>query len=130
MKKEMFEFLFGMATGHEYEILPPARAPYGQIVYGEKYVPRHLRPMFEGHKTYPELSRRYSPVFAGAARVVGPPLLVSYPFVTATAHYPEVAGPQYQSAMSGQMGIGSSALTMQKPTSIREVFTWGYWQGY
>ena len=108
MKKEMFEFLFHSITGHDYDILPPARTPYGQIVYGEKYVPRHLRPMFEGHKTYPHLSRQYSPVIAAGVRVVAPPLLAAYPFVTATAHYPEVAGPQYQSAMSGQMGIGSA----------------------
>ena len=130
MKQEMFEFAFGLATYDQPDLLLGMRAPHGQIVYGEKYVPRHLRPMFEGHKTYPELSRRYSPVFAGAVRVVAPPLLVAYPFVTATAHYPEVAGPQYQSAMSGQMGIGSSALNMRKPESISELFTWSFWQGY
>ena len=130
MKREMFEFLFHSVTGHDYDVLPPARTPYGQIVYGPKYVPRHLRPMFEGHKTYPELSRRYSPVIAGAFRVVVPPLLVAYPFITATAHYPDVAGRQYQSASTGQMSIGSSALNMRKPKSIREVFTMRYWQGY
>ncbi len=102
MKQELFEFVLAQATGQEYDLVPAMRAPHGQIVYGEKYVPRHLRPMFEGHKTYPELSRRYSPAFAGAARVVAPPLLVAYPFVTATAHYPEVAGAQYQSAMTDQ----------------------------
>ena len=129
MKQDMFEFVFSQATGHDIHYLN-MRAPHGQIVYGSKYVPRHLRPMFEGHKTYPELSRRYSPVIGAMARVVAPPLLVAYPFVTATAHYPLIAGPQYQSAMSGQFGIGSSALNMRKPSSISEVFTWEYWRGY
>jgi len=102
MKQELFEFVFAQATVQEYDLVPAMRMPRGQIVYGPKYVPRHLRPMFEGHKTYPELSRRYSPVIAGAGRVIAPPLLVAYPFVTATAHYPDVASKQYQSAMTGQ----------------------------
>lgn len=131
MKLDMVEFLLHASGVTTQEMIHlNQRMPHGQIVYGPKYVPKHLRPMFEGHKTYPELSRQYSPLFGAMARVAAPPLLVAYPFVTATAHYPLIAGAQYQSAMSGQIGIGSSALNMRKPESWQEVFTLSYWQGY
>ena len=108
MKQDMFDFLLHVAFPNA-EGLELAgfrqRAPHGHIVYGPKHVPKHMRPMFPGHQTYPhrpELHQRYSPVFAGAARTVIPPLLVAYPFVTATAQYPQVAGKQYQSSITGQ----------------------------
>ena len=62
--------------------------------------------------------------------VVSVPATAVVGMVAATAHYPEVAGRQYQSASTGQMSIGSSALNMQKPDRIRDVFTMSYWQGY
>ena len=52
------------------------KAPYGQIVYGSRNFPKHMRPMFEGHKTYPyraELHPRYSPAFATAGYIAIPP---------------------------------------------------------
>ena len=128
MKQEMFEFILH-TQGFDIPTLN-MRAPHGATVYGPKKLPFMDRPYMEGYKTYPELSRRGGPLTYGLAASVGIPLVVALPFVTATAHYPDVAGPQYQSALSGQMGIGSSALSMRKPTSIREVFTWEYWQGY
>ncbi len=107
MKGEMLEFLLH-TQGYE---LPPhlnMRMPHGQIVYGPKTLPFMDRPYMEGYKTYPELSRRGGPAtyyVAGSAMAV---TAVALPFAVATATYPEVAGPQYQSAMSGQMGIGSA----------------------
>ncbi len=107
MKLDMVEFILH-TQGYD---IPPhlkMRMPHGQIVYGPRTLPFMDRPYMEGYKTYPELSRRGGPMTYGLAATVGIPLVVAYPFVTATAHYPDIAGPQYQSAMSGQMGIGSA----------------------
>jgi len=131
MKLEMVEFLLhasGVTTQEIYHL--NQRMPHGQIVYGPKKLPFMDRPYMEGYKTYPELSRRGGPFTYALAAAVAVPLVVSYPFVTATANYPLIAGAQYQSAMSGQIGIGSSALNMRKPSSLAQVFTWEYWQGY
>jgi len=59
----------------------------------------------------------------GAAVVLAPALFIA----SATAVYPTVAGPQYQSAASGQPGIGSSALNVQPASSWKELFSWSYW---
>ncbi len=59
----------------------------------------------------------------GAAVVLAPAVGI----VAATSVYPTVAGPQYQSAMSGQMSIGSSALNMPHRDDWRDYFTWSYW---
>ncbi len=106
MKQEMFEFILH-TQGYDVPTLN-MRAPHGQIVYGPRTLPYMDRPLFEGHKTYPELSRRGGPLTYRLVAGVAIPLVVAYPFVTVTAHYPDIAGPQYQSAMSGQMGIGSA----------------------
>jgi hypothetical protein len=101
-------------------------------------ISRHYRDIAR-HPTLQHYGKRIGSPVAAYTRALaqGTPMAVaSIPItavagmVAATVYYPEFAGPQYQSAMSGQMGIGSSALNMQKPTSIREVFTWEYWQGY
>jgi len=128
MKSEMLEFLLH-TQGYDVTHLN-MRAPHGQIVYGPRKLPFMDRPYMEGYKTHPELSRRGGPLTYYAVGSAIGVTAIALPFVTATAQYPELAGPQYQSAMSGQMGIGSSALTMQKPKSLAQVFTWEYWQGY
>jgi hypothetical protein len=129
MKGEMFKFIYQQATGHEINYLS-MRAPHGQTVYGPRKLAFMDRPYMEGYKTYPELSRRGGPgtyyVLGTAAAVTA----VALPFAVATAKYPDVSGPQYQSAMSGQMGIGSSALNMRKTKKPSDFFTWSYWQGY
>ena len=108
------------------------RMPSGQIVYGPKYVPIMDRPYMKGYRTHPELTSRGTlPYYAAGAFVAATGVyLVSLPFTVATAQYPLIAGPQYQSAMSGQLGIGSSALNMRKPQSLTELFSWEYWRGY
>ena len=40
---------------------------------------------------------------------------------------PEIAGPQYQSAMTGQPNIGGSALHKRPAKSWKEFFSPGYW---
>lgn len=40
---------------------------------------------------------------------------------------PEIAGPQYQSAMTGQPNIGGSALNKKPAKSWKEFFSPGYW---
>jgi hypothetical protein len=79
MKSEMYNFVLHLALpnleGAEVGGLR-MRAPYGNIVYGPRNYPAHMKPMFEGHQTYPhrpELHPRYSPVFATAGTVVVPP---------------------------------------------------------
>lgn len=41
--------------------------------------------------------------------------------------YPEVAGPQYQTAMSGQPSIGGSILNKRSSKSWKELFSAEYW---
>ncbi len=78
MKQELYEFVIHQALPNsEYMDIAgfAQRMPHGQIVYGKKIVPRHMRPMFEGHQTYPyrpELHPRYSPVYAIAGIVAAP----------------------------------------------------------
>jgi hypothetical protein len=130
MKREMLEFLLH-TQGYDTIGLKQSM-PRGQWVYGPKYVPIMERPYMQGYKTYPELTRRGPlPLYVAAGVTVGTGIyLTTLPFTVATAQYPEVAGRQYQSASTGQMSIGSSALNMQKPTSLKQVFTWSYWRGY
>jgi len=61
-------------------------------------------------------------------RITSSPLVV----VPAVAIYqvmnmPEIAGPQYQSAMTGQPNIGGSALHKKPAKSWKEFFSPGYW---
>lgn len=61
-------------------------------------------------------------------RVLTSPLVV----VPAVAIYqvmniPEIAGPQYQSAMTGQPSIGASALHKKPAKSWKEFFSGSYW---
>lgn len=42
-------------------------------------------------------------------------------------NYPEVAGPQYQSAITGQPNIGGSALNKRRAKSWSEFFSPSYW---
>ncbi len=131
MKKEMFEFMIHLA-GYE----SPLGIEYNPMTtYRHFGAPRNVpmmdRPFGPGYQTHPHLSR---PVYAGAV-VTGVPSVAAgltatvYPFVLATATHPEVAGPQYQSAMSGQISIGSSALNMPRTESWTDFFSWSYWSG-
>ena len=61
-------------------------------------------------------------------KITSSPLVV----VPAVAIYqvmnmPEIAGPQYQSAMTGQPNIGGSALHKRPAKSWKEFFSPGYW---
>jgi hypothetical protein len=83
-----------------------------------------------GHKTCPSLSR---PVYGILMAEAAPAWPVIVPIILGTAAtdvFPTVAGPQYQSAMSGQVGIGSSALQMDPVEHWTDFFTWSYWRGY
>ncbi len=105
------------------------RAPSGETVLN----PRPLHPHGPGYSTHPELSRPFyaaasayafhNPYVAGIGVSAVPAALI----VSATAAYPTVAGPQYQSSISGQMGIGSSALSIAPARSFKELFSWEYW---
>jgi phosphoribosylcarboxyaminoimidazole (NCAIR) mutase len=98
---------------------------------------RHYRDIAR-HPSLQTYGKRVGSPIAAYTRAVaqGTPLaVVSIPavsvvgMVAATATYPEVAGPQYQSAMSGQMSIGSSALNMPRVESWTDFFSWSYWSG-
>lgn len=60
--------------------------------------------------------------------------ITSSPFVVVPAvaiyqvmNIPEIAGPQYQSAMTGQLNIGGSALHKSPAKSWKEFFSPDYW---
>lgn len=60
--------------------------------------------------------------------------VLRHPFVVVPAvglyqvmNVPEVAGPQYQSAMTGQPSIGGSALNKRPAKSLSEFFSLEYW---
>lgn len=55
--------------------------------------------------------------------MVAAPALMAF----ATAKYPKVAGPQYQTAMTGQPAIGGSALYKAPASSWSELFSLEYW---
>ncbi len=115
MKREMLEFLLH-TQGYD-TIGVRQTMPKGQWVYGPKYVPIMDRPYMQGYKTYPELTRRGTlPLYAAAGFTVGTAVyLTALPFMVATATYPKVSGPQYQSAMSGQMSGSDPNLLFGKP---------------
>ena len=134
MKFEMFEFMLRSA-GYELGIDFNPFNPYTHRGAPEP-VSRFHRPFAPGYSMHPELTRPtrtaglanfyYSglaPAVAGGALLAVP----AYGMVTATAAYPTVAGPQYQSASSGQMSIGSSALNIQPASSWKQLFSWSYW---
>lgn len=64
----------------------------------------------------PVTSVLYNPVVAAPAAMI-----------YVAAKMPEYAGPQYQSAMTGQPSIGGSALNKRAAKSWREFFSAGYW---
>jgi hypothetical protein len=108
MKSEMTDFLLYISGySSEFEVLH-MRAPHGQTLLN----PRPLHPHGFGYATHPELSRPFyaagsayafhNPYVAGVGVSVAPAVLA----VMATFAYPEVAGFQYQSAISGHMSIG------------------------
>lgn len=47
-----------------------------------------------------------------------------------TAEWPTVAGPQYQSAITGQPSIGSTVLDKPAADSWSDLFSLEYWRGY
>ena len=71
----------------------------------------------------------------GRSAALKPLTRVGYnPFVVVPASiayvgmkYPEVAGPQYQSAMTGQPSIGGSILNKKTSSSWKEFFSADYW---
>lgn len=118
MKVEMFEFAFKLATGHDYDTFTLGmRAPHGEIVWDpkrakptrmERYHARHFpNSVYDfGRNIQISGGTNIRPFVVGTYVAAGV-YAVSLPFLMATATYPQVSGPQYQSAMSGQMGIGS-----------------------
>jgi len=132
------EFYF-KAFGIELPETLHMRAPRGETVIdphrGRGHVGEMARRFPDARYAYhPELSRSnlgspmagiYSnaPALAGAAALAIP----AYLMATSTAVYPTVAGPQYQSAASGQPGIGSSALSIEPASTWEEFFSWSYW---
>ena len=114
MKLEMLEFMLKQAGyKHTFDFNP--FSPYTH--YGAPEPMRHFHRNIHGsgYSMHPELTRptrtagmvnfyHSAPALAGGAGLAVP----AYLMATATAAYPEVAGPQYQSAMSGQFGIGSA----------------------
>jgi len=134
MKFEMFEFMLRSA-GFELGIDYNPFNPYTHIGAPEA-ISRFHRPFGPGYSMHPELTRPtrafglakfyhsgFAPAVAGAAGLAVP----AYLMATATAVYPTVAGPQYQSSASGQVGIGSSALSIEPAGSWKELFSWSYW---
>ena len=120
MKLEVLEwFLHSSGVADNYHIFPPA--PYrGPTVINPKptKIPRHMRPMFPGHETLwhrPELHTRHSPIMTSWGTAVAVPLVISYPFVLATASYPSVAASQYQSSITGQPGGTDPNLLFGEP---------------
>jgi hypothetical protein len=142
MKQEMFEFAWHISGGPQFTNLDlnPVN-PYSHWGAPKSLTPFekfNTNPHGPGYSMHPELTRsnaaglasvvyRASPAaLVSGAAFVGPLLLIPI----ATASYPAVAGPQYQSAMSGQMNIGSSAFALKKWEHWTDPFTWSYWQGY
>ena len=113
MKFEMFEFMlreFGYDIGMDFN-------PFTSYMHegAPKPLNRLDRPFAPGYSTHPELSR--SPMAAvnawyytnqSAVLGAGSLLVPAYFMAAATHDFPHVAGPQYQSAASGQPGIGSA----------------------
>ena len=113
MKFEMFEFMLRSA-GYEIGIDFNPFNPYTHLGAPEP-VSRFHRPFAPGYSMHPELTRPtrtvglasiyhsgVAPALAGGALLAVP----AYGMASATAVYPTVAGPQYQSAMTGNVGIG------------------------
>ena len=143
------EFVFDLywhAFGIEIPEHLHMRAPKGATVIDPKQSRGHVgeiaRRFPDARYAYhPELSRP-NPTALGAWFYQGMPstplagaTVLAVPavgMVSATASYPHVAGPQYQSAMSGQVGIGSSASPMiygGGASSWKQLFSWSYWSG-
>jgi hypothetical protein len=138
------EFVFDLywhAFGIEIPEHLHMRAPKGATVLDPKLSRSHLGEMARRfpdarYAYHPELSRP-NPTALGAWFYQGMPstplagvvsLAVPAVFMaSATAAYPTVAGPQYQSAISGQVGIGSSSLNIQPASSWKQLFSWSYW---
>jgi len=133
MKLEMFEFALRLAgIENTYDFNPLTSYSH----YGAPEPLRHFHRNIHGsgYSMHPELTRptrtagmvniyHAGPALAGAAALAIP----AYLMASATAAYPTVAGPQYQSAASGQVGIGSSALSIEPASSWKELFSWDYW---
>lgn len=61
------------------------------------------------------------------APVLNPLVGVGVLTFVATKKYPRIAGPQYQSAMTGQPSIGGSILSKRTASSWKELFSAEYW---
>ncbi len=101
----------------------------------KQFGPRTPRPTVSPYgphyRMHPELSRpAYGIIMARSTPYLATTALPAYVAVSATEAYPHISGPMYQSAISGQVGIGSSALSMQPVSSWKQLFSWSYWQGY
>ena len=142
MKVEMFEFAFKLATGHEYDTFTfGMKAPSGEIVWDpkrakptrmERYHARHFpNSMYDfGRNIQTSGGTNIRPAIVGAYAAAGV-YAVSLPFLMATATYPQVSGPQFQSSISGQPSIGGDIYTLSTPASSwQELFSWSYWRGY
>lgn len=93
-----------------------------------------IHPHGPGYRMYPELSRPAAGyLMAQASPALAYFGLPAYVAVSATEVFPEVSGPMYQSAMSGQPSIGVSLGTLLETSGSSEGFKWyelGYWRGY
>ncbi len=149
MKYEMFEFIYrtsGLPQPRQHYLLDRLNPMSPYTHYGApkpltRFEKFNTNPHGPGYSMHPELTRRniaapvaylagVSPAtYAAVAGFIGPVFLMA----TATVAYPEVAGPQWQSAMSGQPNIGSSVWSVMgsgQPEHWTDAFTWSYWQGY
>ena len=105
-------------------------------------IARHYRDIGR-HPSFQTYGKRVGSPVAAYTRALyqGTPLAVlSVPaiavvgMVSATHHYPQVAGPQFQSAISGQPSIGGDIYTLASPTvgsrKGYKFYELGYWRGY
>ena len=95
-----------------------------------KWAPSDIHPWNKRGYHYTTLPQHTRPGIAVMSSRAAPVVAVPASFILATASFPEVAGPMYQSSMSGQVGIGSAALSMQPAEHWTDLFTFSYWRGY
>ncbi len=130
MKYEMLQFVLetqGISVPHIDMLY--MQSPQGATIIDPK-VPWYERHVHEMGQRFPQSHYRYHPeltagrgsgmaafVYARSSSLAGASIVAipAYLAVTATASYPTVAGPQYQSSMSGQPSIGVDLQTLIEP---------------
>ncbi len=121
-----------------FETVQELREYENYLFHTRQFGPRTPRPVVSPYgphyRMHPELSRpAYGIIVARSTPYLSTTALPAYVAISATEAFPEVSGPMYQSAMSGQPSIGVDLGTLQQTSGSSRGFKWhelGYWRGY